>query len=385
MLSLTGPVIGWGTVLLTVGALVAVVVLLPRWAEPRRAHVASRAGVVLAVNLLVLLTAAVQLNDQFLFFADWADLDGALTGTTASTGLHRGGTSAQAARTPVSGPAAVRPGTLEPLPPGSDLGPGVTRYRVPGPLSGITADVVVAAPDGYRDDPTTSYPVLETFSGYPGAPQQWIQAFHLPEAVDREVAAHRLARMLIISPQLEVPAGTDTECVDGLPGDPQVETWLTRDVPDWVAAHFRVRVDRGSWATVGMSAGGWCAAMAAMLHPAQYGGAIVMAGYFRPVFGPQYEPFPVDSDSERRYNLLALIHRQPPPTALWLGTSHADTLSYPTSAALISGAKQPLSVSATVLQNAGHRTTVWLDLLPSALDWLGRSVPGFAASVPPAR
>ena len=385
MLSLTGPVIGWGTVLLTVGGFAAAVVLLPQWGQPRRAHVASRAGIVLAVNVLVLLAAVVQLNDQFLFFADWADLHGALTGTMASTGLHRGGTTGQAARTSVSGPAAIRPVALEPLPPGSDIGPGVTRYRVSGPLSGVTADLVVAVPDGYRDNPATSYPVLETFSGYPGAPQQWIQAFHVSDAVDREVAAHRLGRMLIVSPQLEVPAGVDTECVNGLPGDSQVETWLTRDVPDWIAAHFRVRTDRGSWATVGMSAGGWCAAMAAMLHPAQYGGAIVMAGYFRPVFGPLYEPFPVDSDSERRYDLVDLVRRQPPPTALWLGTSHADTLSYPTSAAVIARAKQPLSVSATVLQNAGHRTMVWLDLLPAALDWLGRSVPGFAAPTGAAR
>jgi len=41
----------------------------------------------LMVNALVLLTAATQLNSQFLFFADWTDLSGALGGTTSSTAL----------------------------------------------------------------------------------------------------------------------------------------------------------------------------------------------------------------------------------------------------------------------------------------------------------
>ena len=76
--------------------------------------------------------------------------------------------------------------------------------------------------------------------------------------------------------------------------------------------------------------------------------------------------------------IAALVRRQPPPTAQWLGTSHADTFSYPATAAVIARAKQPLSASATVMRNAGHSTAVWLDLLLSALDWLGRSLPGCA-------
>lgn len=378
-MSLTGAVVSWGSVALCLAAFVACVLLWPRLAGRGPLPLGGRVGLLVGVNVLVLLVAAIQLNDQFLFFADWADLAGAISGTTTSAALHRGGTTGQAARVVVHGPAAQAPAHVVPPPDGRTLSPGVTSYRVTGPLSGITATVIVAVPDGYRaDDPSTRYPVMETFAGYPGAPAQWTQAMHLPGAVDEQVAAHRLHPVVIVSPELEVPPGRDTECVDGPDGEPRIETWVTRDVPDWLVAHFQVRTDRGSWAAIGMSAGGWCAAMAAMLHPAQYGGAIVMAGYFRPVFGPAYDPFPPRGAQERRYDLVALARKHAPPSALWIGTSHSDPLSYATSSQVLAGAKPPLSISATVLQNAGHRTQVWLDRLPEALRWLGVSLPGFA-------
>jgi hypothetical protein len=36
-------------------------------------------------------------------------------------------------------------------------------------------------------------------------------------------------------------------------------------------------------------------------------------------------------------------------------------------------------VDATVLQNAGHRLSLWQGLLPGSLAWLGANVSGFKA------
>ena len=55
-------------------------------------------------NVLVLLTAAVQLNDQFLFFSGWADLRGALAGTSPTVTLTGGGAPGAADR-----PVGTRP------------------------------------------------------------------------------------------------------------------------------------------------------------------------------------------------------------------------------------------------------------------------------------
>jgi pimeloyl-ACP methyl ester carboxylesterase len=157
-----------------------------------------------------------------------------------------------------------------------------------------------------------------------------------------------------------------------------LETWLTQDVPNWLAAHFRVRTQRESWATMGFSTGGWCAAMATMLHPAQYGAAVVLGGYFRPSFSPTYEAYPPTSPLARRYDLVSLASHSPPPVALWLETSHADPLSYGTTAKLLRAVHSPLSVHAVVLQHAGHRVSLWRPLVPKALAWLGSQLPGFA-------
>jgi hypothetical protein len=117
---------------------------------------------------------------------------------------------------------------------------------------------------------------LETFNGYPGDPSQWIDSMGLHGIVDKAVASHLRAPAIIVSPTIEFPPGVDTECVDGTGTYPRVETWVSRDIPDWVLHTFRAEPDRDTWATIGLSAGGWCAALATMRHPRQYVAAIVL-------------------------------------------------------------------------------------------------------------
>jgi pimeloyl-ACP methyl ester carboxylesterase len=255
---------------------------------------------------------------------------------------------------------------------------GTVTYTVHGPLSGLTGRILVRLPQGYESSPPSMrYPVLEGFHGYPSSPVSWVKVYHLPRFVDHLVALHKLRDPLIVMPQIQIPKGVDTEGVNGLAGDPKVETWLTRDVPNWVGRHFKVIPNRNAWATIGYSAGGWVAAMATVLHPAQYGAGIVLGGYFRVDFGPFYDPFPPTSPQGLRYDLVRDITRHPPPVAIWMETSHADQLSYSSSAAFIRAAKPPLAVRAVVLQDAGHRSSVWIAQEPQALRWLGKNVEGF--------
>jgi len=379
---LTGSVFLGAVVVCTAAAFVVLILLWPSLAGRSLGKIAARAGLLLTVNVLVLLTAATQLNAQFLFFADWTDLSGAFTGSYAATALNRGATASHAAKVKVAGPRATEAPQRPPLPTGVVSPSGVISYEVKGPLSGITGTVIVQLPPGYTSPANASvdYPVLETFGGYPGGPQGWITVMHLGDVIAQQVASKRMGSVLIVSPQVEIPAGVDTECVNGSAPKPQVETWLAQDVPNWVTRTFRVGTDRASWATIGLSAGGWCAAMLTMLHPAQYAAAIAFGGYFRPDFGPYYEPYPPNSRLEARYDLVALASRAPPAVAIWLETSHADALSYPSSAAFLKAVKPPLAVQATVLQHAGHRLSVFYDLLPGSLAWLGANVPGFKAS-----
>ena len=91
----------------------------PRWPGTVPGRVAARVGMLLLVNVLVLLTAATQLNAAFLFFADWTDLRGAFGGAPTVTAVARGGIAPRAAHRAVVGAggpgghpaaAAARPG-----------------------------------------------------------------------------------------------------------------------------------------------------------------------------------------------------------------------------------------------------------------------------------
>ncbi len=363
---------------LFVGGLVLAAALLPRSRRSVTGFLA-RVGALLAVSVLALLVTAVALNDSFVFYASWGDLLGG--GDVVAQTDHAGGTAARAVAAPVGGPGlqATRPASLPPLP---RPGQRVQTYTFKGAHSGLTGRVVVLLPADYEAPAQAahSYPVIEAFHGSPGNPEIWDQAFPVLPAIDARVAAHRLAQPIVVAPQLEFPGGTDTECVNGGAGQPQVETWVARDVPELVVKALRVRTDRASWSTIGYSSGGWCAAMATMLHPDVFGSGIVLGGYFAPDFGARYRPFTATSTEGQRYDLVSRAQQQPPPVALWVETSKADTLSWQSSAAIVAHAAKPLSVQSDVLTGAGHRASVWVDVLPQALDWLGSTAPGFAPS-----
>lgn len=377
-MSLAGQFFLDGIVALTVMAFIGLVALWPRLTSRTPWHIAGRVGSLVLVNVLVLLTAATQLNSAYLFFAGWSDLHGAITGDIVQTGLDRGGAAASAPNVLVRGNAAKVAAHVPALtlPAGSN---GLLGYTVHGALSGLTGTVLVQLPSGYTSAAASAqrYPVLEAFHGYPSEPLNWVKIFGIGHLIEQQVQAHTLRPTLVVMPQIELPRGVDTEGVNGGPGQPQVETWLTRDVPDWVAQRFRVSSNRNAWATVGYSTGGFDAAMSTVLHPAQYGAGIILGGYFRPEFGPFYEPFLPTSAAGRRYDLSRVVAHHPPPVSLWVETSHADPVSYGSSARFLRSTKSPMAVHAVVLQNAGHRDSVWIALLPQALRWLGTNVHGF--------
>src|SRR6185312_2239300 len=132
----------------------------------------------------------------------------------------------------VPGPGLSAPsGPLPALPRGGTSG-GQLTFTVTGQVSHLRGEIVVELPQGYTDRSQANrrYPVIETFHGYPGTPQQWLNNMALGQVIEGEVAAHRMAPTMIVAPQLEIPPGRDTECVDGGRGLPAVETWVSTDV-----------------------------------------------------------------------------------------------------------------------------------------------------------
>ena len=169
-MTLTGPWFLGAIVVVTVAAFLVVVMRWPSLAGRRPSTIAARVGMLLTVNVLVLLTAATQLNAQFLFFTDWTDLRGAFGGATTSTALTRGGTASEATSKQVGGTAATAGGLLPPLPLGRMSPSGVISSTVTGPLRGITGPVMVQPPPGYTygGHAPVRYPGPAPLPGSPG-------------------------------------------------------------------------------------------------------------------------------------------------------------------------------------------------------------------------
>ena len=361
-MGLNDPLTRWIAIGVAVVAAVAVVVCWRGLGRRGVLAVIARSTALLGVNLSVLVAVFLVVNAQFGLFSDWDDLLG--TQQVVTTTQASGSATAQASEA-----APVRLDGYDGR---------VWRVQVPGPRSGTTAEALVVLPTGYGTSPAPAggYPVIEAFHGYPGTPEQWLDAMHLLPSLDAAVTAHQLAASVVVIPTLEVPAGRDTECVDAGAGQPELETWLSQDVPDYVEQHYAVSRQSRSWATIGLSMGGWCANEMAMLHPDRFSAAIAFGGYSRLDLG-SWTPFPADSPPAKRYDLVALARQDPPPVRLWALASKEDGLSWPSTQALASAVHGPTTMTLVTQQQGGHRTSIWAGIVPQALAWLG-SAPGFA-------
>lgn len=378
-MSLTGPLLPWVFIVIAVGSFVALVMGVPgsskRWV--RRLW---RAGLAIILNIAVLLYAGVTLNKQYEFYSSWDDLLGAATKQTTT---DHGGRALNAFKTSTSGPglhALSRPVSF-PMPP--KPGTRMQTYYVTGKLTHTRAEVLAYLPKGYDPkDMSKKYPVIMALHGFPGGPHLYFHLNNFFDHVDTAVDTKKMNEAIVIVPTINSPRTLDTECVN-VPGGPQTETWLSKDIPDWIVNTFPVKTDRASWATYGFSFGGWCAAMLTLRHPDIFGAGVVIQGYFRPQFDPSYVPFRPGSALYREYDLIALSRKKPPPVALWVLASAQDAVSYPTSRQFAHDARAPMSVTSVLLASGGHRTAVWFPKMDETFAWLGRSVPGFIPPKPP--
>jgi enterochelin esterase-like enzyme len=345
-----------------------------RFADLWQAYL-RRSGSQLAVVATALLAIAGTLNAQYDWYSSWSDLGTAFGGGDTSVGssepVHAGGQLAAPIR-------SVREPRITGLT--SDPGPDGQYMTVtlPGPVSKVSSSVVVWLPQSYTQAGSAHrrYPVIEVFHGIPGSPREYSHDINLGKMVAGLADAGRMREAILVMPDSS-PHKVDTECVNGGSRRLAMEDWLTKDVPNWVRHSLRVQPDRQSWATMGLSTGGFCSSMAAMLHPQTYGSAIELGGYLTPQFDSHYRPFAYASAAWKRYDIVKLAAVSPPPVALWIETSKTDSLSYWGNKRLIATARAPMSVTADVLLDAGHRMSVWVGVMPTALSWLGSTMSGF--------
>ncbi|GAA1583404.1 alpha/beta hydrolase-fold protein [Actinomadura kijaniata] len=360
--------LGWPLlVLLVVLAVAAPAGCLLAWGRlrgPRAVRLLGRLGLIAVCQTTALLLVGVVINRNLQLYASWDDLLG--------TGARDG--EIQAMGPPDRGPhdgGSVGGGRQGTGPFRMDRRTRTYRAIVKGPKSGVTGEIRVWLPKEYADPAHAHrrFPVVELFPGFPGTPSTWFIGMRGGDQLAEAVKRGRGRPAVLVAPMMTVQPGRDTECSD-IPKGPKVATWLTDDVREIVARHFRVRTDGPAWAAMGYSTGGFCAAKLATQHPGRYRAAVSMAGYFRPTAPDLLR----DPKTERANSPLTLVGRHP-AVELLLAGSREDPGTVAAIQELLPKVKQPTRAFTYIVPTGGHNIQVWQRMLPKAYSWLAERLP----------
>jgi enterochelin esterase-like enzyme len=357
--------------LLVAASVLAVATAAIRWGRPPTGWgcVFGRIGTVLGCQLLAVLVVAVGVNNWFDFYSSWTDL------------LGLGNTSVVIRNAALPGTAAVPTGATAAVdrqfgPPDPGVG-RLVSVTVPGARTRLSDHVDVYLPPQYGEPgfAHSRFPVALVLAGYPGSNyglERWVT---FPSTMDTMLHAGRVAPMvLVFSPSALLPPW-DTECTD-VPGGPQVQTFFAQDLPQWIGAHYRV--DRpGSWAVVGVSTGGFCAAKLTLSHPEVFRAGVSMSGTLVAETDPTTGDLFGGSLTVRHDNdpLWRITHLPVPAVSLLLTSTRQERGVYPQLKLFLHKARPPLKVSSIELPFGGHNAGVWRTELPQCLQWMSARLP----------
>jgi enterochelin esterase-like enzyme len=141
---------------------------------------------------------------------------------------------------------------------------------------GGTLHLAVSLPPGYTTS-TKRYPVVYFLHGLPAGPSGYLS--HIALAEDALVEASRDA--IVVTPQAARTNDSDPEYHDWGPGR-NWETAVAVEVPRFVDANFRTIASRNGRAIVGVSAGGYGAAVIGIHHLDTFSVVESWGGYFHP-------------------------------------------------------------------------------------------------------
>lgn len=354
---------------LLLASMAGAVLLSPRVRGPRPVRIAQRLGMVVTAQLAALLVIGLVINDSMGFFVSWSDLLGGHSGAAITGGGFD-------AANPRGASQAVENafGTVAE----SGTNGVLLSSRVVGKVSKVSARMLLWLPPQYSQPAWASYrvPVVELYPGYPGNPESWVKGLHIEQVMAQAILSGLARPFVAVIPTTTVTPPRDTNCEDVVRG-PKVDTFLSTDVPRAVMSGFRVRRDRGGWAGMGLSEGGYCATILAMRHPNRYSAGVSLSGAF---WFPPKGKHDIFGGSARLRDLASPVwrerHLRIPPVSLLLTATRSERTEYAELRDIAAAARPPLRVATMVLPKGGHNPWVWGAELPAAFEWLAAHFDG---------
>jgi enterochelin esterase-like enzyme len=356
-MSLTGRSFFVCTAVLVIVLPVVMLLVWHRVPGPWPVRVAARLSMVVLSQATAVLAVLVWLNNTYSLYQSWGELFGTGTGTatvTAPVHLAMARTGGKLTFTHYKG--------------------GILTTTATGPSSHITGDLYVWLPPQYTQPAYrhTDFPVVELLPGYPGSPRAWFDAMGAQTELAAMITAHQVRPMILVAPKMNVLGFRDPGCAD-IPNGVQTSTWLGKDIPALVKQNFRAAHDAGHWATMGYSAGAYCAVNLTVQHPGTFHAAVSLSGYNAPSAGLVMS----DPALARANNLYLQLRnaKHQPDIALLMAGSKQDGNTVYAAKSLLSTLHHPGASRLLTVPSGGHNTRVWRAMLPTSLTWISTQMP----------
>lgn len=347
-------------------ALVPIVVagMLLAWNRvpgPLGVQVSARVGMVVLSQAAAVLAVLVWVNNTYGLYESWSDLMGD-NGQVQLNGVGPDGGSPAAA-------LSMRQLRFSPAK------GGALKTTATGPRSHISGTIEVWLPPQYGQPAyrTTRFPVIELLPGFPGSPGAWFGAMGAGHEMTDLIQSHRIRPMILVAPKMNVLGNVDPGCAD-IPHGSQTSTWLGEDVPSIVQQHFRVLGGPAHWATMGYSAGAYCAANLALHHPHRFHAVVSFSGYNAPLSSLVTRD-PALARANNPYLELRDARHQPDVVLLMAG-SYQDSDTVYAAKALLGTLRHPGTSRLLTIAKGGHNTQVWKAMLPQAITWISQQIAG---------
>lgn len=317
-------------------------------AHPQRLVVTASVLVVCVIAQCAAVAAIfLKVNDEYQFYTSFGDLLGQ---------VHQGG------RIVTGLPTSPSAGRVELL-------------NVDGKASHTKAQVLVWLPQQYDQAKyrTHRFPLVEFLPGQPNTPSSTFERFNLAQQASQLIDSGRVKPFVLVLPPLMIRPPYDTECTN-VPHGPKAYSWLSTDVTKAISTKLRVTPPGRSWALMGWSTGGFCAAKLLLRDSGSYGAAVSLGGYYRPTTIGVYPHLLGKGKRSKHSNSpqYQMDHYGLHGRSILVVAGRQDGESWPSSAAFVKAARYFPGVSHTFFPMGGHNIQDYGAYVPQSLLWLHR-------------
>jgi enterochelin esterase-like enzyme len=254
------------------------------------------------------------------------------------------------------------------------------QLTLPGAQSHLRRTVYVYLPPQYFRPAYQHYrfPAIELIHGFPGGPQDWITLLSVNSTLNTLVSEGRAKPAVLVMPDANGARGVSLQCLNQYHG-PQDNTYLSKDVPDYLSQRLRIQPPGHGWGIAGYSEGGYCAANFGLQHGKIYSFAGVLSGYFKPYDNQLTDPTrlvsafangkqKLENTPEDAVQTLPARHRI---AQFWIGVGGGDAgdLRAAQTFRQLLELRQP-GVQLKVVPSGRHTMYTWRLLLPPMLTWM---------------